>query len=273
MNSLADLLAARGIPAAGNSAQGAKSQPGHGAPQAAGPILHDCVQGTTEWLELRAGIPTASNFKKILTPGGKISDQAEKYLWRLLAERLLGRPLDEEYQFNSEAMKKGSETEAEAVKYYEFQKDVETQAVGFVTNADRTIGCSPDRFVGDRGMAQFKCPKPETHVGYLLKKAVDAEYYPQVQGELWIAEREWNDVVSYFKDMPSVMIRVERDEKYITKLDAAVTTFSLELERQWSLMVERGWAPKQKAPKAPSTHDDLRAVAKEILLAAQKGTP
>ena len=232
------------------------------------PILHECVQGTTEWLELRAGIPTASNFKKILTPGGKVSTQAEKYMWRLLAERLLGRPLDEEYQFKSEAMKKGSETEAEAVAYYEFQHDVETTAVGFVTNSSRTIGCSPDRFVGEKGMAQFKCPLPETHVGYLLKKAVDAEYYPQVQGEMWIARREWNDVVSYFPGMPSAMIHVPRDEDYIKLLDSTVTTFSLELERQWALMVEQGWTPKPKE-RAASTHDDLRAAAKENLLAAQ----
>ena len=52
-------------------------------------IIHECVQGTTEWLQLRSGIPTASNFEKILTKSGKKSASQERYMFALLAERMM----------------------------------------------------------------------------------------------------------------------------------------------------------------------------------------
>jgi hypothetical protein len=39
--------------------------------------IHNCTQGTEEWRKLRAGIPTASEFHKIITPKtGQLSKQA-----------------------------------------------------------------------------------------------------------------------------------------------------------------------------------------------------
>jgi hypothetical protein len=46
---------------------------------------------------------------------------------------------------------------------------------------DGRVGCSPDGFIGDDGILEIKCPKPENHIGYLL----DVEgigYRCQVQG-------------------------------------------------------------------------------------------
>jgi hypothetical protein len=40
-------------------------------------ITHDVTQGSPEWLEARLGIPTASEFDKIITPTGKPSTQYE----------------------------------------------------------------------------------------------------------------------------------------------------------------------------------------------------
>src|SRR5580704_12428367 len=108
-------------------------------------ITHDCAQGTSAWLALRSGIPTASCFDRILTPKGKVSAQAEKYMHALLAERMMGRPVT---QHMTMWMARGNEKEAEAVAFYEAQRELDTQRVGFVTNDDRTIGASPDRFVG-----------------------------------------------------------------------------------------------------------------------------
>ena len=48
-------------------------------------------QGSAQWYELRVGRPTSSNFHKIVTGKGEPSKQAIKYLYRLVAERLLGR--------------------------------------------------------------------------------------------------------------------------------------------------------------------------------------
>src|ERR1051326_7063323 len=109
------------------------------------------------------------------------------------------------------------------------------------------MGASPDRLVGDDGQLELKCPSPETHVRYLLfpQKGVDAEYRVQVQGQLYVTKRAWCDVVSYHPDLPSVIVRVERDEEYIALLAEALTTFcaqlaegKAELERRGLLKVE-----------------------------------
>lgn len=207
------------------------------------PIFHrDVCQGTTEWLALRAGIPTASSFDRILTPRtGKPSSSAEGYLFSLLAERLMGKPIVEHVSL---WMERGSHMEADAVSFYEFQRDIKTETVGFVTNDKNTIGASPDRLVGADGLLEIKVPAPHTHIGYLLRagSAYDA-YKVQVQGQLWIAEREWADVLSFHPEMPPALIRIERDEEYIQKLSAAVTAFSEALEEQWMRMAEEGWGP------------------------------
>jgi len=113
--------------------------------------------------------------------------------------------------------------------------------VGFVTNDEQTIGASPDAFVGHEGLLELKVPAEHTHVGYLLTRAMDAEYWPQVQGQLWIANRGWLDIMSYHPEMPPALIRVERDVGYIATLSAAVHAFSGELERLSVEARERGW--------------------------------
>lgn len=190
-------------------------------------IIHNVTQGTTEWLAVRAGIPTASCFDKIITPKGKASTQCERYMHKLIAERLMGHPTIE---FQGPWLDRGKELEADAALYYESIRELETERVGFVTNDAGTIGASPDRLVGEDGLLELKVPAEHTHVAYMLTRAVDAEYYPQVQGQLWVTERKWLDIMSYHPEMPPAIIRVERDEKYINALAAAVTTFSEQLE-------------------------------------------
>jgi hypothetical protein len=201
-------------------------------------IIHNVIQGTTEWLAVRAGIPTASAFDRIVTPKGKASAQAEKYMFMLLAERIMQHPV---LQIQTNWMGRGKELEGEAVLYYEGVRELDTSVIGFVTNDDGTIGASPDRFVGDDGLLELKVPAEHTHVGYLLTRAVDAEYYPQVQGQLWITGRKWLDIMSYHPEMPPAIVRVERDDGYIATLAGSVTAFSEALELKAAELREKGW--------------------------------
>lgn len=200
-------------------------------------IIHDVQQGSTSWLAIRAGIPTASNFDRILTPKGKPSAQAEKYMHKLLAEKLMGHPAIE---FSGPWLERGKELEGDARAYYESMRDLDTERVGFITNDAKTIGASPDSLVGDDGLLELKVPAEHTHVAYMLTRSVDAEYYPQVQGQLWVTERKWLDIMSYHPEMPPAIIRVERDEKYIAILSAAVEAFSAQLERSVVYLREAG---------------------------------
>lgn len=203
------------------------------------------VQGSAEWHRLRLGIPTASNFDRIFTPGGEkgegkpVTGKARRtYLNELLCERLLGEPCN---PVTTAAMTHGHTYEAEAVSGYELDREIETTKVGIVTNDEGTIGASPDRFVGEDGQLEVKCPmNPAIHLSYLMKhSSVAKEYKPQVQGQLWITERRWTDTLSYHPRMPEAVMRFERDEEYIAGLAEAVTLFSRDLEREWAELLER----------------------------------
>jgi hypothetical protein len=201
-------------------------------------IVHECLQNTTEWLALRSGIPTASEFDRILTKSGKPSTQAEKYLHKLIAERIMGHPVT---THTSAWMDRGSQMESEAVAFYEGIRELDTVRVGFVTDDERKVGASPDRLVGADGLLEIKVPAEHTHVAYLLTRSVDAEYFPQVQGQLWITGKVWLDILSYHPEMPPALIRVARDDAFIAKLAAAVGAFSEELERTAAEAREKGW--------------------------------
>lgn len=206
-------------------------------------IFHEVTQGTEAWLRLRAGIPTASAFENIITPGGEPTkaERRERYMHTLLAERIMGKPVVDHI---STWMDRGQSSEAEAVAYYEFQRNVTTKKIGFVTNDAKTIGASPDRGVGVDGLLEIKVPKEHTHVFYLLKQKADKSYYPQVQGQLWVTERKWIDTMSYHPSMPEALVRTERDDAYIDKLAKAVTEFSEELEKKAAELAKRGWIAK-----------------------------
>lgn len=188
-------------------------------------IAHNVAQGSPEWKALRLGIPTASNFHRIIAPKtGKLSAQADAYMAQLVAEALLGIPLDGDA---SDFMERGSALEAEAVAFYELERGVTTEEVGFCTLDDGSAGCSPDRLVGEDGGLEIKCPTPGVHVQYLLGlDSVSDKYRAQVQGGLWITGRRWWDVCSYHPEMPTALIRVERDEAFIAALSQAVQWFN-----------------------------------------------
>jgi hypothetical protein len=185
-------------------------------------IRLDVEQGSVEWVRARIGIATASRFDQIITAVKmEFSKSSEKYALQLIAEQILGAPMD---GASSGFMMRGSTMEQDAVAAYELQHDADTEPGGFVLRNDRRVGCSPDRFVGDDGLLEIKCPAAETHLAYLLD-AQGIGYKAQVQGQLWVCEREWIDTLSYHPVMPSALVRQGRDEKFITALDAAVSRF------------------------------------------------
>lgn len=182
-----------------------------------------CEQGTPEWFKARLGIPTASEFSKLITPKtGKPSAQAEGYMHRLLAEWMIGEPLDDAV---GAWLERGTELEQRAVSFYEFDREVEVRRVGFVKRDDGMAGCSPDGLIDPNGGLELKCPAAHTHVRYLLGEDVPPDYRAQVQGSIMICERDWWDFCSWNPAMPSVIVRVHRDEAYIKTLGNILDAF------------------------------------------------
>jgi len=203
-------------------------------------IRHDVEQGTEEWHALRLGIPTASEFAKVITSTGKASTQMGAYANRLVAEWLTGLPGGME---PNGWMQRGTELEPEARAAYEFETGEDVGQVGFLTSDDGWIGCSPDGLVGDKGLLELKCPSPGVHVEYLLNNKLPSDYVPQVQGQLMVAEREWCDFYAYHPDMPPVRIRVERDESFIDALRGRLELLVNDIMRKRNSLLERGIKP------------------------------
>ena len=55
------------------------------------------------------------------------------------------------------------------------------------------------------------------------------EHRAQVQGQLWVAERDWCDFVTYWPGLPLFTIREHRDDSYIANLASEVDQFNDEL--------------------------------------------
>jgi hypothetical protein len=231
-------------------------------------LIHDCVQGTTVWMKLRAGIPCSSEFDKIITPKGEPSAASHKYMCRLLGERIIGAPIE---GFVSQWMERGSEMEHKAVEAWEFIGDVTTFRVGFVTTDDGQIGASPDRFITERPNEELevKCPSPAIHMEYLLAQAgagLDKAYKIQTQGQLWVCEKEINTAISFHPDLPMAQVRMERDEAFIEKLGKAVREFAERIDFCYQSLVASGIVQEKIASTEDGpgafgiTDDDIAAL-------------
>ena len=192
------------------------------------PISHDVRQYSEEYDRLKLGIPTSSNFHKIITPHGKRSRQWREYACLLIAERILQRRIE---FYRSPAMERGVIVEAEAADWYEFDHDVTVQPVGFITDDEHTVGCSPDRLVGDDGLLEIKAPLPHTQVDYWLSGAVNERFWPQLQGQLYVSQRRWVDLLCWHDVLPKIVMRVEPDAAFIKALDRELQSFNFFIER------------------------------------------
>jgi hypothetical protein len=193
------------------------------------PIFHrDVAQYSDEYDRLKLGIPTSSHFHKIITPQGKPSKQWREYACVLIAERILEHKIE---FYNSPAMERGLIVEAEAADWYEFDQDVTVQGIGLITDDNHTTGCSPDRLVGDDGLLEIKAPLPHTQVEYWICGEVSERFRPQLQGQLYVSQRSWVDILCWHDVLPKLIVRVEPDEKFIATLDRELRIFNYFIER------------------------------------------
>jgi hypothetical protein len=126
-------------------------------------------------------------------------------------------------------MERGREQEARARSLYvmTYAKDPVTQ-VGFLRNG--RAGASPDSLVGASGGLEIKSAVGHVQIERLKRGDCPPEHLAQVQGNLWVSEREWWDFMSYSPDLPPLIVRVPRDEAYIAQLAKAIDAFNEELD-------------------------------------------
>ncbi len=190
----------------------------------------DIKQGTPEWFEARCGIPTASNFDKIITSRGAASKQAQKYMYELAGERITGKKSEKTYQ--SAAMIRGIELEAEARMLFELIADMEVETVGICyPDENKQFSCSPDGLLatGDAGL-EIKCPELSTQIERLLDRKLPVEYYQQVHGSMLVTGLPFWWFMSYYPGLPPVIIKVARNNEFCAALLAELNGFCNDID-------------------------------------------
>jgi hypothetical protein len=184
--------------------------------------VFDFDQGDDAWFQARLGIPTASKFATVMAKGeGKTRS---KYMRTLAGEILTGEPSE---SFTNAHMERGKTMEDEARQMYAFIQRADVKRVGFIRNGNK--GASPDSLVGANGGLEIKTAIPDIQIERLERNRLPPEHVAQVQGNIWLSEREWWDFVSYWPRLPMLTVRVYRDEDYIKEMSRAVMTFNAEL--------------------------------------------
>lgn len=198
-----------------------------------------CVQYTPEWWEIRAGIPTASAFDRIITPAKGVKSASQRGYMCELAADLAGYHLpnfftNRDNRPKSHSMMVGTETEPEARRFYAMHRDVKPIETGFILSDCGRYGSSPDALIDDSdegaGGLELKCPEAKTHLEYILDGCLPAEYKPQVHGHLIVSGRPWWDFMSYVAHCKPFLIRVYPDE-FTEKLRGVLKEFLDDYDR------------------------------------------
>lgn len=201
-------------------------------------------QGTPAWFEARAGIVTASNVHKLLTPRLGVADNATSrgLIHRLAMERLTGHPVDA--GATTYAMRRGTELEPYAREHFRqhWLDDGQTLTeAGFITrDHDATdtapayrIGYSPDGLIDNDGILEIKCPGPEKFLTWFEESEryyqdhgepgyVPAEHMAQVQTGLYVAGRRHAVFMAYTPGLAPIVSDVSLSPVWVDAIKSAV---------------------------------------------------
>lgn len=191
------------------------------------------LQSDPAWATARLGHVTASRIADMLakTKQGWGASRAN-YAAELVAERLTGAASG---GFTNAAMQWGIDTEPQARAAYEFRNDVSCGQAGFILHPSiEWAGASPDGFVSDDGLVEFKCPNTATHIDTLLGGTIPEKYRLQMLWQMAVSGREWCDFVSFDPRLPEDMRffcrRQERDSARIAEIEKEVRAFLVEID-------------------------------------------
>ena len=191
-------------------------------------------QGSKAWADQRLGRFTASRFADLMTnnrKGDAPGETALKYIMEIAIERLTGQPLDT-FKGNA-ATEWGNEWEAKARKKAE-EKIGPIALSNFVVKS-KYVGGSPDGLTDD-AIVEIKCPYNSIyHLQRLEAGECPKEYYPQVQGNIWINDKQRAWYIDYDPRFPAtselLIVEVPRDDEFISKLETRIAEATEVLEQ------------------------------------------
>jgi len=214
----------------------------------------DLIQGTSEWLDLRIGTISASEIGVWVTKE-KRTKTDEKAALNLICLKLAEKSGEEMQPFyETWAVKRGSALEPEARKAYELESGNEVEEVGFIMHDNGMMGVSPDGLTRNRKSGvEIKAPLPQTHVKYLLDGTLPEQYKAQCHMQMAICEWEYVDFYSYSPSLPSLMVRVKRDE-FTESMLSGLLRFCYEYKAKTAIMSEK-WEEMKTRQKLITTNE------------------
>ena len=206
----------------------------------------DLKQHSPEWDRERLGRVTASEADALLTPEFKARTGAgvETYLFKKVSEKFLGYSPPTGGTF---AMDQGNIVETIARPWYAFTYDVDVKAVGFCVSDDGRVGCSPDGMLSDGSGLEIKSPQGAQALKYFINGEVPPEYRVQVAFSLYVTGALYWTFVSYHRQLPPLVVRVDRDEKQMATIQAALGPFFEKFDAIYAKL--EAWRQASDAPK------------------------
>lgn len=232
---------------------------------------------TQEWLDMRRGKITASEFHRFVKLDGKLrtGEMPETYLCEKLFERWTGR--DKPGGWLSMDVNNGVVVEEKAALFAEMEYGLKIQQAGFVSDDDERFGASPDGLIGwpdlsnteptqypnDVGKYPFitgieiKAPALATHIKYLLNDSLPDDYLCQVQGSMFVTGcQTWHflsyPLACYLDGFPPLHLVVERDEKFCENLAKSLDEFIDRYDKAFEKLCEKNGGPPKRIEPTPA---------------------
>lgn len=178
-------------------------------------IIDNIEQGSDEWLKLRAGKFTGSDFHTLLGN----SETKKKLLYQKSIERLNNVSLQE--NIINDDIKRGREEEENARFLYEMETGETVREIAFA-KLDDWVGCSPDGLIGEDGLIEIKCPKDVIFASQVITDNIKPEYNTQIQFNMYVLDKDWCDYIMYNQNFKLFVKRIYRNNDYIDKIKTSI---------------------------------------------------
>ena len=164
--------------------------------------------GSKEWLEKRKDFITATDLPVIM--GVSKFKKIEDLYWEKKGAK---------ETFVSGLMKRGTELEPEALRYFEDHMNELFVPMFVISKKIPWAAATLDGWNPDGTFVEINCPGEKDHQS-AIKGIVPKHYYPQVQWQMMVTDEDKMYYCSYHPDHETkgVIFSVARDQKYIDKM-------------------------------------------------------
>ena len=186
-------------------------------------------QLTPKWWSERRGIPTSSQFGRIITPQKLAYASGRKtYAAELIASRAGGwRP---DFKGNDHT-ERGHLLEDEARRWLRFRQGIAVRKAGFCLHESKKYGGSPDGFTESGDPVEIKSVALNTFCKWMIEGGIPQDHLMQLEGHMVVTGADRVHFVAYadcehIDNYYAILERSERTEK----VKEAVEKFCDELE-------------------------------------------